>query len=364
MIGRRSWALAIAGVSLVACSSTDSGAPSSEDSGSDVIMSPLDGGGSDSAAAMVTQTVGAAGGTVTAPGVVLTIPAGALAGDTEISITTNGSAPAGYTGLTPVYAFAPGGTVLLHAATVDFTIAAANPGATVFWSNAGGAYDPLSTTTVADSVTASITRLGDAFVGVVQAVSDAGTDAGVTADGGPMADAGAADSGTPGDSGVAADSGGAVDSGLFDSGIFDSGIVDAAIGDAGIIGITATIDTVPTTFAVNPSWANLNGIAVITADDSASTTHWQMQLEVTTVPQQACSSTGYPQIIYSHFTAGAVDSVYYSNQNSGHCNIIVEASATASGMHARGLFSGTVNIPPEAGAGSHTLASGSYDVIR
>jgi hypothetical protein len=338
-------------------------------------MSPLDGGGSDSAATMITQTVGAAGGTVSAPGVVLTIPAGALAGDTEISITTSGSAPPGYGGLSPVYAFAPGGTVLLQAATVDFTIAAANPGATVFLSNAsnasnaGGGYDPLSTTTVADSVSASITRLGDAFVGIVQPLTDAGIDSGVTADGGPMADSGAVDSGTPADSGMAADSGGAVDSGIVDSGvvdsgIVDSGIVDAAVGDAGVIGITATIDSVATTFAANPSWANLNGIAVITADDSASTTHWQLQLEVTTIQQQACSPTGYPQITYTHFTGGVVDSVYYSNQNSGHCNILVQASATVSGAHARGSFSGTVNIPPEAGAGSHTLASGSYDVIR
>jgi len=76
------------------------------------------------------QTVGTSGGTVSAQGVVLTIPAGALAKDTVISITEDpGPVPLGYTALSSLYSFGPQGTVFLKPVTVRFPLKSADPSA-------------------------------------------------------------------------------------------------------------------------------------------------------------------------------------------------------------------------------------------
>src|ERR1700722_9187127 len=80
MMVRWSWSLALVSVSLIACSSDDGGAPSSGDSGADVVNVAPEGGASDAA---VVAVVGASGGAVSAQGVALTIPSGALATDTQ-----------------------------------------------------------------------------------------------------------------------------------------------------------------------------------------------------------------------------------------------------------------------------------------
>lgn len=91
-MGRRRWAL-FAGVSLVACSSTNTNdTPGRQgDGGVDASAMRSEGGSSDATAPTVTQTVGAAGGTVQVPGAVLTIPAGALSKPTPGRVPSGGS---------------------------------------------------------------------------------------------------------------------------------------------------------------------------------------------------------------------------------------------------------------------------------
>jgi ZU5 domain-containing protein len=384
MMRRRSWVL-LAGASLIACSSTDSGAPSPEDGGSDVVTATPDAGDSDAQPPAVVQTVGAAGGTVSDQGVSLTIPAGALPGDVQISITESAApVPSGYTRLSPVFRFEPSGTVFLTPATVDLTLTGTGANPTMFLSNSGGGFDALTTNVTVSSASAKISRLGDCFVGVGMGGDDGGTeasnpmaDAGPT-DSGSMADAGQAESGSVADAGPT-DSGPTPDSGPTDSGLpADSGPKDAAMmndssgGDAGVAGISVTIDGVPTTFAANvqPSLSGPDTSipdSIIQADDNATTTHWRLQLIVTGAATQSCvpyQQPTYPQITYTHYTGGTLDTTFSSHaqiQAGNTCSVtLVGSPAMASGDHARGSFTGTVVSVQDAGA-SHVLSAGSYD---
>jgi hypothetical protein len=84
------WAIAVMTTSLIACSSTDgSGISAFSDGGADAALAAVEGGGTDTTSPPVTQTVGASGGSVAAPGAVLTIPAGALPNDTTITVEAN-----------------------------------------------------------------------------------------------------------------------------------------------------------------------------------------------------------------------------------------------------------------------------------
>jgi hypothetical protein len=363
MMGRRSWALVLASASLIACSSTDSNGPSSQDAGAVV----PDGGGP------VTQTVGASGGTVIAKGVSLTIPAGALVSDVEISIAPGGAVPAGYTALSAFYTFTPVDTVFLKPVTVTLTLTSAGANPTVFWSNTAGGYDALATSASAASASASVTHCGSGFVGegAGQTGSDAGGDATMGDDASPASDAGTvADSGAPGDSaagdtGAPSDAGVPVESGTAEAGIVDAATVDSATTDAGFLGIKATIDSVVTTFTANQSVVDQNGIYVISADDSASSTHWTLSLSVSSVPQEVCTaSMPDPVVVYTHFTSGVADGTYSTLGTNSSCSFVVQGTATTVGAQAHGVFSATVSLAPDAGVGTHTLVAGTYDVIR
>ncbi len=364
MMVRRRWALAIAGASLVACSSTNSGAPSALDAASsDATETP------DSAAPnppnAVTQTVGASGGMVTAPGAVLTIPAGALPGDTQISIDPDaGPVPSGYTGLTPLFVFGPAGTTLLKPATVEFSLANQGTNPTVFWSNASGGFDALDTTSTVTTASATITRLGSGFVGDRQAVS---ADAATSDDGGAVADAEAvADAG---DAANGEDSGAAPDSGLVDAAsIAEGGATDAAIpGDGGIVGISITIDgaSTPTLFATNTSVSNNgNGIWTITADDNPSGVRWSVELQVNGLAQQAaCQTIGDPFVTYTHYLNGAPVAVFTTQIAGGGCTFSFIGTPSAHGQYAHGSFNATVAEAADAGGASHTLSAGTYNLL-
>ena len=159
---RRYTALALAGGMLVGCSSTDMDAsPGAEEGGHDsaVGMPRYDAQGTSS------QKVGSSGGTFSAQGVVLTIPAGALASDTVITIAEDGDPVSlGYTALSSLYSFGPNGTVFLKPVTVSFPLTSADPNATVYWSNSLGRYDELSTTSNATSASASVMHFSKGFV--------------------------------------------------------------------------------------------------------------------------------------------------------------------------------------------------------
>src|ERR1700677_4508793 len=154
MMRRRSW-MVLAGASLIACSSTDTGAPSAVDGGADVIATNVDSGDSGAQGTAVTQTVGASGGSISASGVVLTIPAGALADDIQISITpSTDPIPVGYTGLSPLYLLEPKDAVFLTPATVELALTSTGANPTVFLSNPGSGYDALATSVVSSGVSA------------------------------------------------------------------------------------------------------------------------------------------------------------------------------------------------------------------
>jgi hypothetical protein len=152
------WAL-LAGVSLMACSSTNANdTPKTDDGGFDTSVMGSDAGASDAPQPVVTQTVGAAGGTVQTPGAVLTIPAGALSSNVVISVTPDAaSVPPEFTAFSPVYRFEPSGTTFLTPVTITLTLTTPAANATVFELNAAGGYDGLVTTT--NDTTASAATL-------------------------------------------------------------------------------------------------------------------------------------------------------------------------------------------------------------
>jgi hypothetical protein len=364
-MGKRGWTMAMVGLCLVACSSKDAGTPSQDagagsskgDSGDVIVAS--DDAGADAMrppAQTTTQTVGAAGGVVSAAGVVVTIPSGALGSDTAITVTTSDAQiPAGYTGLSAIFSFGPAGTVLLKPAVVAIGLKTQVLDAKIFWSNAGGGYDELPTTVTADSASASITRLDEGFAGERQA-DDAGaapSEAGPVAEGGINEDASASD-GAVHDAGSPA----------------EGGVVDAAAAslEAGAYGIAVTIDGVPTTFSYNTRAIPLQAWWGIAADDNPSPTHWTMEVVTPTNAQTISCSGIYPEITYTHYTAvsadaGALDATFTTNTVGGNCSIDEATTATVQGQHAQGTFSGKLALQGDAGAASHTLASGSYDMV-
>ncbi len=91
----------------------------------------------------VTLTVGKKGGSVvldaSAGTAVLTIPEGAVAKDTEITITeTTDAAPTGYTMYSPVYQFEPAGLTFAKPLTITLPFDGVAKLATLFWSRSDG----------------------------------------------------------------------------------------------------------------------------------------------------------------------------------------------------------------------------------
>ncbi len=359
MMDRRRWALAIAGASLIACSSTNSGAPSALDAGGSDVTETPDSSAPD-ASETVTQTVGASGGVVKVPGAVLTIPAGALAGDTEISIDPNaGPVPSGYTGLTSLFVFGPAGTTLLQPATVEFSLAAPGTNPTVFWSNASGGFDGLDTTSTVTTASATITRLGSGFVGDLQSVRAA--DAAPSDDDAAGLDAS--------DDGGAVDAGSAPDSGLLDAtATVEGDAADAStVGDGGVVGISVTIDgaSTPTLFATNTSVSNNgNGIWTLTADDNGSGVRWSVELQVNGLAQQeSCQTVGDPLVTYTHYVNGAPVAVFTTQLAGAGCTFSLVDTPSAHGQYAHGAFNATVVEAADAGGASHTLGAGTYNFL-
>jgi hypothetical protein len=118
------------------------------------------GGGPPSASA----TVDATGGTVTlAGGPSLTIPAGALAASTTITITDTGQAarPGG-----EIYEFTPAGTSFAHPVTVQMPVPAGVASPRIYWTQAGSTtqFDALATTVASGVATAQVSHFSLAYV--------------------------------------------------------------------------------------------------------------------------------------------------------------------------------------------------------
>lgn len=280
----------------------------------------------------VTQNVGAAGGTISATGIVMTIPAGALPSETPITITPgDGAVPAGYAGLSPLFTFAPDGTQFHQPVTVAFALSDPGTTPTVYWSNASGGYDELPTTVTATGASASISHFSHGFVGEKKKdAADAGSDAGTTAD-----------------SGGAPDGGGAADG-----------------GDAGSSGITVAVDGVATTFSANPS-VTVGAATTIRADDNATATHWTLQIVMTGIPQEACQPNGNPTMTYTHYTGGILDAQYSSKTSQGACILLLSKNPTNPGDHATGsIISATLGeVSGPTTPATHGFASGSFDLV-
>jgi hypothetical protein len=116
--------------------------------------------------------IGTSGGTVSMGGVTLTIPAGALAFDTAISVTTT-TAPSGYTLASVAYEFSPDGTVFGRPITVAIPLTSAATGAHLFWSNATNGYDDLGGTVDGTTLTGQVAHFSVGFAAIPGA--DGGT---------------------------------------------------------------------------------------------------------------------------------------------------------------------------------------------
>jgi hypothetical protein len=367
MSGRLLALLALPSVALISCSSGGGGAgPAPGDAGGTVDAGTAD------APSLISQTVGAGGGTVAASGVTLTIPAAALAGDTTITVDNAGAVPPGYVGLSPLFHFGPDGTVFLKPVTVDFTISGGTSPA-VFWSNAQGGFDQLATTSTATLATATVTHFSKGFCGEGHGsgvdASASGSSSGMASGSSSGGSASGSSSGSMGgsSSGSSASSSGSSSSSSGSSGgmIADSGS-DAVDLDSSTPGIVATVDGVPTSFVYNVKVSFLQAWWQISADDSPSGAHWTLTLMTPMTPGGINCQGAFPSIYYRHYAisdAGAADMTFSSVATTASCFIDETTSAVDAGQSIAGTFSGVLVPQGDAGTGSHTFSGGTYDVI-
>ncbi len=159
-------AITVPGVGLVlqGCGSEETGAP----------------------AAAASSKIGPAGGVVSADGVTLTIPPGALDAETDIGIQSGAPAPPGYTALSPVFRFTPDGLVFKKPASVAIAFQGGSGSPSVFWSaSASASVEALATTVEGTRAKADVVHFSTGFVGTAATTaSDGGTP---TGDGGAPA---------------------------------------------------------------------------------------------------------------------------------------------------------------------------------
>jgi hypothetical protein len=106
----------------------------------------------------------AAGGELTLPGgPTITIPAGALASDTVITITDTGSSPDA--ALTSAYEFGPSGLTFSKPFKVSLPVPSMMRAATIYWTKQGSTseYEALPTTVTGGTATAEVTHFSRAY---------------------------------------------------------------------------------------------------------------------------------------------------------------------------------------------------------
>ena len=116
------------------------------------------------------------GGVIEADGIILEIPAGALAEDTEVTIAkTEDPAPAPHTGASAFYRLEPAGLKLKKSARVIFTKV---PAETLFpvigWEKKDGVFEGLTTKVEDGMVIGSITSLAPVFVAKTECMKEDG----------------------------------------------------------------------------------------------------------------------------------------------------------------------------------------------
>ncbi len=161
-------------------------------------------------AGMAGGTIGPEGGSLTAGGAQLTVPAGALAEATALTVSETAAAPVGpWQRLSPVYRFGPAGTTFAAPVTVRIAFTGGGGAPTLFWTEGDGFVALPGARVDGDAVVAEVTHFSEGFVGVPGApdggpTADGGPDAGPTPDGGAPGDATA----PPADAGAVVDAGG------------------------------------------------------------------------------------------------------------------------------------------------------------
>ena len=143
----------------------------------------------------------AAGGTVTLEGTTLSVPPGALAANTQITITSTTSAPpATFTSWSsPVFKFEPDGLTFSAPVSVTMTFTGSPVMPAVQWSTPSGGFENRGGSVEGDLITASVTHFSQGFVaGTVHTGGpDGGPSDGGSSDGGSH-DGGATDGGSSG----------------------------------------------------------------------------------------------------------------------------------------------------------------------
>lgn len=122
-------------------------------------------------------TVGAEGGEIAHEGVTLSIPAGALAADTEITITSTTADRQGpFTRYSPVYRFEPNGLAFAAPVSVRIAFEGEPEAPAVYWTGATGGFERLDSVVDGGVATAQVTHFSEGFVGspVAGAEPDAG----------------------------------------------------------------------------------------------------------------------------------------------------------------------------------------------
>jgi hypothetical protein len=130
-------------------------------------------------------TVGATGGTIDHPdGASLTIPAGALDHDVQITVRDDGApGPAGTTMFSPVFTFEPDGLQFARPVQVQFDVAPSVTAATVYWSRitpSGLVWDRLGAAVNAGLVTSQIIHFSGGGAGTQSSTVDLPIDQVVT----------------------------------------------------------------------------------------------------------------------------------------------------------------------------------------
>jgi hypothetical protein len=138
-----------------------------------------------SGTALVSKRVGAGGGTLELPDATLTVPAGALSAEVEISIgRTRAAAPQGYAARSALFSLQPDGTAFSTPATLTLKFTGSADGLTVFLSDGASAWTDIGGAVSGDAITAQVSHFSIAFAGT-QAVADGGGgDAGADGGGG------------------------------------------------------------------------------------------------------------------------------------------------------------------------------------
>ena len=161
-------ALSLALLTVVGC--TTLGTTSEPEPAKDASVTADGGNGTDALAAPsapLEATIGAKGGELENEKIKLTIPAGALAADTKVTIAENGLAPADYRARSPKFQFGPSGTEFTKPVLVVFKVpvTADLTKVKVYWSRKNGAgFDMVATNVAADrTVVGQVTHFSEGF---------------------------------------------------------------------------------------------------------------------------------------------------------------------------------------------------------